>query len=117
MSLTQREIADTSRQALQEERASGRLGWQQVRILRWIRENGGAHTRAELSERLGIRLSSICGRVHELVAVGELVEGPRRRCSVTGRAAHPVRLAPQQLSLLEASDGGDILRPTQEVSP
>lgn len=56
-------------------------------------------TRAELAEATGIRLSSICGRVHELTSVHIVSEGPRRKCSVTGVNAHPVALAPAQSEL------------------
>lgn len=51
-------------------------------------------TRSELSDATGIRLSSVCGRVNELIEAGLVVEHERRKCTVTGRAAHPVGIAP-----------------------
>jgi hypothetical protein len=100
-------VADTSADAFHEHRDSGRLGEQQRRLMLWFHQHGGAHTRAELSQATGLRLSSVCGRVNELVALGYLEEGARRPCRVTGRSAHVLAICwpklPQQLNLLEAS--------------
>ena len=54
-------------------------------------------TRSELSERVGIRLSSVCGRVNELLQAGLIEEYERRRCSVTKEPAHPVGLTQREL--------------------
>jgi DNA-binding IclR family transcriptional regulator len=75
--------------------------------MQWLHLNLGEYTRSELAKRTGIRLSSICGRVSELIALGYLEEAGRRRCTETGRSAHPVRISlpkqPQQLDLLGAT--------------
>lgn len=89
-------VADTSLVAYAEHRESGELGAQQKRILYFFYEKGGEYTRSELAETLRMRLSSVCGRVNELLAKGYLEEGPRRPCRVTGRTAFPVRLPPAQ---------------------
>jgi hypothetical protein len=47
----------------------------------------------------GIALSAVCGRVHELIAAGRLVEDPARQCKFSGKSAHPVRTAPRQIEL------------------
>lgn len=47
-------------------------------------------TRSELSDYTGIRLSSVCGRVNELIQAGLLTEYPRRNCQITNEPAHPV---------------------------
>ena len=47
-------------------------------------------TRSEISARTGIRLSSVCGRVNELIKAGLLEESPRRDCRITNEPAHPV---------------------------
>lgn len=98
-------IAETSRDAYDEIRDSGKLGEQQRRLMKWLHMHGGEHTRAELAARIGMRLSSVCGRVNELIELGYLEDGDRRPCSQTGRSAHPVRIRrpreQKQLSLLE----------------
>lgn len=92
-------VADTSLDAYRDHRDSGELGAQQRKVMLFFHTKGGEHTRAELAERVPMRLSSVCGRVNELIEMGYLAEGPRRRCSVTGRNAHPVKLPPRQLEL------------------
>lgn len=92
-------IADTSLEAYREHRDSGELGAQQRKIMIFYHLEGGEFTRSELAEKIGMRLSSVCGRVNELVELGYLAEGARRPCRVTGRNAHPVKLPPRQLEL------------------
>ena len=85
---TGRGSRDTSRDALAEHRSSGKLGAQQQVVFAALTKGGQAFTRAELAVRTGIRLSAICGRVSELLALQVIKEGPRRQCSVTGKNAH-----------------------------
>ena len=72
----------------------------------WMHLNPGAYTRSEMAERMHMRLSSVCGRVNELIEMNYLEDGERRKCSVTGRSAHVVRIRapkkPEQLHLIEA---------------
>ena len=49
-------------------------------------------TRSELSEQLNMRMSSVCGRVHELIKANMIEELPRRKCSVTKEPAHPLKV-------------------------
>lgn len=102
-------IASTSRDAHRAHQSSGKLGEQQRQLMLWFH---GKHrdldvTRAELAQATGLRLSSVCGRVFELLDAGYLEETARRRCTITGSSAHALRIArpkvPQQLSLIEAS--------------
>jgi DNA-binding MarR family transcriptional regulator len=79
--------------------AGPKLAAQQRTIVEFLASHSGDFTRAELAERTGLRLSSVCGRVSELLERGTLVERSRRPCSVTGVAAHVVRLAPAQGAL------------------
>lgn len=79
---------DTSKDALAEHRSSGKLGAQQQVVFAALTKSGQAFTRAELAQRTGIRLSAICGRASELLALQVIKEGPRRQCSVTGKNAH-----------------------------
>jgi hypothetical protein len=92
-------VADTSLDAYRAHRDSGELGAQQRKVMLFFHTFGGQHTRSELAEKIPMRLSSVCGRVNELVELGYLTEGPRRLCSVTQRNAHPVKLPPRQLEI------------------
>lgn len=56
-------------------------------------------TRAEIARDSGIPINVICGRVHELVGKKVLEEWVRRNCRITGKQAHPVRLARAQVLL------------------
>lgn len=90
-------IAQTSRAAFAEHKASGRLGQQQLEILAFLRLDRDMYdhgfTRNEIARKLGLPIPSVCGRVNELITAGYLAEGARRKCSVTGRTAYPVRIA------------------------
>ena len=79
---------DTSKDALAEHRSSGKLGAQQQQVFAALTRSGQAFTRAELAQRTGIRLSAICGRISELLALQVITEGPRRQCGVTGKNSH-----------------------------
>lgn len=92
-------VADTSLDAYREHRDSGELGAQQRKVMLFFHTKGGEHTRSELAEKIPMRLSSVCGRVNELVEMGYLVDGPRRACEVTGNPAHVVKLPPKQLEI------------------
>lgn len=93
-------IADTSLDAYREHRDSGELSTQQKKIMMFYHLEGGEFTRSELAEKVGMRLSSVCGRVFELIEMGYLVEVARRPCGVTGVNAHPVKLPPRQLEMV-----------------
>lgn len=92
-------VADTSRDAYESHRASGELGAQQRKVMLFFHTHGGEHTRSEVAAKVGMRLSSVCGRVNELIKLGYLVEGPRRPCRETNINAHPVKLPPRQMEL------------------
>lgn len=78
-----------------------RLGRQQRAILDYMAKHCHRdYTRAELADATGLRLSSVCGRAAELLALYVLSEGPRRPCRCTGINAHPLRLAPAQMDLV-----------------
>jgi hypothetical protein len=77
--------------AYDDHRSRGRASSQQLKILDAL-EGVVGYSRRELAEVTGIELSSVCGRVNELLAIGMLIEKPARRCSITQRLVHPVRL-------------------------
>jgi hypothetical protein len=82
-------VADTSIEAYHEHRDSGRLGAQHLHILDQMRPGWG-YSRRELMLITGLELSSICGRVNELVKLGMLQEQSPRKCGITGRRVVPV---------------------------
>lgn len=85
---------DTSIEAYIDHERSGELSRQQQELLKaFVR--GRDYSRAELAMASGIRLSAVCGRVNELVKIGQLVEAPTRACKVTGRTVHPVFKKPE----------------------
>jgi predicted transcriptional regulator len=49
-------------------------------------------TRSELSQEIPLRLSSVCGRVNKLLALGLISERTKRACSITGKTISPVRI-------------------------
>jgi hypothetical protein len=82
-------VTATSRKAYNEHKAAGKLSQQQMDILDAL-EIGFGFSRSELVEVTGIRLSSVCGRVNEMLQLGVLAELEPRRCTVTGRTVRPV---------------------------
>lgn len=79
----------TSLDAYAELSASGKKLTQQERVLQVLSECAPL-TRNELSERTGLRLSSVCGRVNELVAKGLAGSIGARRCTVTDKTCEVV---------------------------
>lgn len=63
-------------------------------------------TRAELAEKLHLRVSSVCGRVKELLDAGMIEELPRRKCTVTGDMAHPLTVKRGDVWILKKSRRG-----------
>lgn len=85
-------VRDTSKSAYKEHKSSGEAESQQNRILTLLADRP-AMTRAEIAKALNMRLSSICGRVRELLNAGKLQDHPRRPCSITGIMSHEVSIA------------------------
>lgn len=86
-------VATTSIEAFREHKASGKLGAQAREIVEFL----ALHTdrdwsRAELSEALALRLSSVCGRVNELLHSQHVELGVTRACQITGKKVNTVRL-------------------------
>ncbi len=84
-------VADTSIEAYEEHKAEGKVGAQSNMILKKMRPNTN-YSRRELSRLTGIDLSSICGRVNEMLSVGLLVEDAQRKCLITSKKINPVRI-------------------------
>lgn len=82
-------VAQTSINAYREHRASGKVGAQAKAILDFM-NLGESYSRRELHVLTGLELSSICGRVNELLEMGMLKEGSKRKCMVTKKTISPV---------------------------
>ena len=82
-------VTETSIQAYKEHQAEGKVGTQSNSIYR-IMQAGKDYSRRELVAVTLIELSSVCGRVHELLHLGLLKEVKNRKCKVTGKTIIPV---------------------------
>ena len=82
-------VTETSIQAYKEHQTEGKVGTQANSIYR-IMQVGKDYSRRELVAVTLIELSSVCGRVHELLQLGLLKEGKKRKCKVTGKTIIPV---------------------------
>ena len=85
----------TSVEAYQDISAKGITITQAARILRTVGERKDM-TRREIKDATGIEINAVAGRVNALLEQGALVECEPRKCSVTGRMVHPVRIPQQQ---------------------
>ncbi len=86
-------VASTSIENYREHKSSGKLGRQAREIVEFLAQHTDRDwSRHELAEATGIQLSSICGRVNELIHSLHLEPCPVRRCHVTGKSVTPVRL-------------------------
>ena len=84
-------VADTSIDCYHAIQREGGLSRQQSVILAAVRRDRD-YSLQELVSITGLQVNVISGRAFELKASGRLVPGETRRCSVTGRTVHPVRL-------------------------
>jgi hypothetical protein len=90
-------VAQTSIQAYKEHQAAGKVGKQSQYILDTMMP-GRTYSRRELAIASGLELSSVCGRVNELLQIGLVSEASPRRCTVTGKTVSPV-VRTQQITL------------------
>jgi predicted transcriptional regulator len=91
-------VAETSRLSYQALIDNNELGPRCKAVVAAIFIDGPL-TRDEIAEKTGMRLSSVCGRVNELVCVGVLEETAPKRSPVTGKLQKVVRIAPRQKEL------------------
>lgn len=86
-------VASTSIENYREHKSSGKLGKQALALVKFL----ALHTerdwsRAELAQATGMQLSSICGRVNELIHSMHIEPAPQRKCFITNKTVNPVRL-------------------------
>ena len=95
-------VKETSRKAYHELREADALGKQQrivLQALRW-----GDLTRNEVAEVTGLRVSSVCGRVNDLVAIRMADVAGKFPCNVTGRTAERLTITDKGRAYLAAVD-------------
>lgn len=90
---------DTSMMAHDELVQSGKLGRQASLIVEFIRARGGDWSLQEISRGTGLPINAVSGRCFDCKKAGALVEGEVRKCRVTGKTIHPVKLPGGQLGL------------------
>lgn len=91
-------VRQSSLAAYYDMRDTGRLGKQAQTILRAMKA-GRDYSLQELSRLTGIAINAVSGRCNDMKKVGALSESDARKCSITGRMVHPVRLPTSQGSL------------------
>lgn len=91
-------VAATSLQAYREIQREGGLSHRQAQVLAAVKP-GKDYSLSELVKLTGLPVNVISARCNELRAAGRLVLAPARRCSLTGRTVHPVKLPAQQGAL------------------
>jgi DNA-binding IclR family transcriptional regulator len=82
-------IATTSVMAYKEHKAVGKVGAQCIHIFDAMQFDKD-YSRRELAKLTGLELSSVCGRVNEMLESGMLQENNSRKCQITGKTIHPV---------------------------
>ena len=85
-------IKQTSVSAYFKLRGRGQDLNQKGKIFAFFHMHTGTLTRSELSEKTGIRINAVCGRVNELIKDGYLMEVKKRMCTVTGLDVNPLKL-------------------------
>lgn len=76
-------VADTSMEAYQQYCWNNKVSPAQARVL-WTLAFHGPLTRQDIAQRSSTRLSSVCGRVRELMLAGVIVNAERVHDVVTG---------------------------------
>jgi len=89
-------VAETSVISYHEHKDTGKVGKQAQLILNKM-AFGENYSRRELIKVTGLELSSICGRVNELLQIGLLKELEQRPCSVTKKTINPVTKTQKEL--------------------
>ncbi len=90
-------IRSTSIQAYRKLKAEGTINAQEFDIVDYLLRTGNkALTRRELEAGIGMRGSSVCGRVNSLINKKVLSETLQRKCKISGNTANPVYVSGNQ---------------------
>jgi DNA-binding IclR family transcriptional regulator len=84
-------VRDTSRAAYEDHKASMGTTRQQQQILDTL-QKGRDYSLQEISKLTAYPINVVSGRVNEMKKNNILEEAPRRKCSITQKTIHPVRL-------------------------
>jgi Fic family protein len=82
-------VAETSVMAYKEHRSTGKVGSQAMYIFETMGFNKD-YSRREIVQITGLELSSVCGRINEMLQSGMLKEVSQRKCKVTGKTIKPI---------------------------
>lgn len=93
-------VASTSIAAYHDIKADGTVSRRQAQVMAAMKE-GRDYSLQELVMLTGLAINIVSGRVNELKNDAHLEHGPTRKCSITTRTVHPVRLVARQKMLLE----------------
>jgi hypothetical protein len=85
------QVAETSIDAYHALQREGTLTKRQAQVMEQV-QPGRDYSLQELVQLTGLPVNVISGRCNELRAAKRLELGPERKCSLTGRTIHPVRL-------------------------
>lgn len=83
--------ATTSAINYREHKNAGKVGAQAETVLALLKASPEPMSRLEIAEALGMRLSSVCGRVNELIADRYIKPAESRRCKISGKTICPVK--------------------------
>jgi hypothetical protein len=87
------DVRDTSIEAYRDLRVRRLLAPKQQLIMDAMRRWGyGNYSLQELSKWTALPINTVSGRCNELKKAGHLEEAPKRKCSITGRTIHPLRI-------------------------
>ncbi len=95
-------VRDTSLDAYQDLRATGAIGAQAQSIVQFISQRGGDWSLQEISQAMRLPINVVSGRCNDAKKSGRLEESEKRKCRVTQRTIHPVRLKQGQLGLFRS---------------
>jgi len=82
-------VAETSVMAYKEHRATGKVGSQAMYIFETMGFNKD-YSRREIVQITGLELSSVCGRINEMLQSGMIEELVPRKCNITGKTIKPI---------------------------
>lgn len=94
------QVSDTSIATYHDIKADGTVNKRQSQVLAVMKE-GRDYSLQELVMLSGLPINVVSGRVNELKNADHLENGETRRCSITRRTVHPVRLVTRQQMLIE----------------
>tara|TARA_Y100001970_G_C14064174_1_gene765792 strand:+ start:445 stop:714 length:270 start_codon:yes stop_codon:yes gene_type:complete len=84
-------IRETSIIAYNELKTKGKQPKQKDIILNVLKENVRPLSLQEICNKTGMAINSVSGRVNDLKKANQVVEAPKRKCSVTCKTITPVR--------------------------